>query len=90
MAKAKGSPKTGGRQKGTPNKLTSTVKHEFEHAFGEMQKLPDVNLYQWGQSNPTEFYKLASKLIPADLNANLKGAVTVNGTIKFIKPSARD
>ncbi len=73
-----------GRQKGTPNKLTSTVKQEFEHAFKEMQTMPNVNLLHWGKDNPTEFYRLASKLIPADVNAKLTGAVTVKGKVEFV------
>jgi hypothetical protein len=84
MAKAKGSPKTGGRKAGTPNKLTGVVKTEFEHVFTEMQADKKVNLLMWGKANPTEFYKLASKLIPADMNATFKGAVTVNGKIEFV------
>jgi hypothetical protein len=56
--------KYGGRIKGTPNKFTATVKQVFAEAFGMMQGDPDVNLYEWGRQNPTDFYKLASKLIP--------------------------
>lgn len=75
-----------GRKKGSVNKLTSTVKQEFEFVFKEMQSEDEVNLFQWGKKNPTEFYKLASRLIPADMNAKLSGGVTVNGTVRFIAP----
>jgi hypothetical protein len=33
MAKAKGSPKTGGRKKGTPNKITKSVREAILAAF---------------------------------------------------------
>lgn len=84
MARAKGSAKFGGRVKGTPNKLTTTVKAEFELVFKELQNEEGSNLYTWGKANPTEFYKLASKLIPSDINAKLSGAVKVNGRVEFV------
>lgn len=60
--------KTGGRKAGTPNKLTATVKAAFEEAFALLQDDEEANLVAWAVKNPTEFYKLASKLIPADMN----------------------
>jgi hypothetical protein len=30
-----------------------------------MQDQPDINLFEWGMQNPTDFYKLSAKLIPA-------------------------
>lgn len=63
--------KTGGRKAGTPNKLTKTVKEAFEQAFNAMQEQPGVKLEEWGKANPTEFYKLASKLIPSEINAKV-------------------
>lgn len=56
--------KYGGRKKGTPNKLTACVREAFQEAFNAIQGNQDQNLIQWGLRNPTEFYKLASKLIP--------------------------
>jgi hypothetical protein len=67
---AKGS-KTGGRKAGTPNKLTRTVKEAFEEAFNALQEQPGVKLGEWGKANPTEFYKLAARLIPAEINAKV-------------------
>jgi hypothetical protein len=67
---AKGT-KTGGRKAGTPNKLTRTVKEAFEEAFNTLQEQPGVKLGEWGKANPTEFYKLAARLIPAEINAKV-------------------
>lgn len=61
----------GGRKAGTPNKLTRTVKEAFEGAFNDMQADPAVRLGTWGKANPTEFYKLAARLIPAEINAKV-------------------
>lgn len=60
-----------GRKKGTPNKLTRTVKEAFETAFEEMQGDPKVKLSVWGKENPTEFYKLSARMIPAEINAKV-------------------
>ncbi len=56
--------KYGGRKKGTPNKYTASVKAAFKEAFDLMQENPGVNLFEWAQANPTDFYRLCSKLIP--------------------------
>ncbi len=74
MAKGR---KTGGRTIGTPNKLTATVKEAFEVAFAQLQGHPTANLSTWAGDNPTEFYKLASKLIPAQVNANVQGTINI-------------
>ena len=56
--------KTGGRKAGTPNVATKTVREHFAHAFELLQESPSANIMTWAESNPTEFYRLASKLIP--------------------------
>lgn len=79
MADVKETPRIGqgkpgpGRPKGLPNKLTKTVKEAFEVAFQELQDKPGAKLSDWAQSNPTDFYRIAAKLIPAELNANVRG-----------------
>ena len=60
-----------GRKAGTPNKLTRTVKEAFETAFHTMQEQPGVALGDWGKANPTEFYKLAARLMPTEIDAKL-------------------
>jgi hypothetical protein len=75
MARIKGSPKTGGRKKGVPNKVTASVKEAFAEAFDKMGGAEA--LLRWGALNQTDFYKLASKLIPTDLNAKLSGDINV-------------
>lgn len=60
MAKGK---KTGGRTKGAVNHFTRTVREVISDAFHQMQLKPGVNLQEWGEQNPTEFYRLCSKLI---------------------------
>jgi hypothetical protein len=61
----------GGSRKGSPNKLTKSVKEAFEIAFNELQGDSEANLTNWAKDNTTEFYKLAAKLIPTSVNADL-------------------
>ena len=56
--------KYGGRKKGTPNVATKSVREHFAYAFELLQQSPSANIMTWAEQNPTEFYRLASKLIP--------------------------
>lgn len=79
MAFEKGKPRlpNAGRKAGTPNKVTATVRETFARVFNDLQEDPKVNLHAWGKANPTEFYKLSGKLIPADINAKIEGQMSV-------------
>ena len=72
MGFEKGHQKMGGKVKGTQNKLTRTVKETVLAVFDDLQADPKSNLLSWGKDNPTEFYKIAAKLIPTELNANVE------------------
>lgn len=69
-----------------PNKLTMTVKSAFEAVFQDLQKdekQPHA-LASWAKEQPGEFYKLAAKLIPQDIKANVTGNLTVTPNINLI------
>lgn len=70
----------GGRKKGTPNKLTQSVKQAFEVAFRDAQLDPKSpsNLTVFRDQYPREFIAAASKLIPAEIKGNLGVTVTPN------------
>jgi hypothetical protein len=57
-----------GRPKGALNKVTRTVREAFERAFLMLQRNDVASLETWASENPTEFYKLAARLIPAEMN----------------------
>lgn len=59
--------KTGGRKKGSLNKLTKKVKRAFSVAFDGLQDDPEKKLLEWGKQNPTEFYKLVARFVPTAL-----------------------
>jgi hypothetical protein len=73
---AKGIKTGGGSRKGKPNKVTATVRETFERAFTMLQQHETANLTSWAERNPTEFYKLSSKLIPTDMS--IQGQMTLN------------
>lgn len=60
-----------GKPKGAQNKFTKSVKEAFEIAFNKLQGDDRCNLAAWAKENTTEFYKLAAKLIPTSVNADL-------------------
>jgi len=88
--KKPGDKKTGGRKKGTPNKLTRTVKETFLQAFNELQEDPKVNLVSWGKRSPNAFYQVASKLIPLEIKGELKTKVIEQITGFKTKDGNRD
>lgn len=67
--------KTGGRRKGTPNKLTASIKGAFTEAFDRRGGVDA--LVRWAGDNETEFYKLCARLIPTEVQAQVDGALTV-------------
>ena len=57
--------KTGGRKKGTQNKFTLSVKDSVLKTFGNLGGVKHMTT--WAKENPTEFYKIAAKLIPTEI-----------------------
>ena len=58
-----------GRQKGVPNKSTRAVKEALQEAFEGLGGVP--SLIAWAKEEPTEFYKLWTKLLPAEVKAEV-------------------
>lgn len=65
-----------GRPKGTPNKLTKTVKETVLSVFNDLQKDKRHNLTAFAKAHPRDFYAIAAKLIPTEMVGS--------GTMKFI------
>lgn len=72
MGFEKGHTKKGGRTLGTPNALTKTVKERVLETFNELQQDENTSLTGWAKNELTEFYKIAAKLIPQDVNNTIK------------------
>jgi len=56
-----------GKKAGTVNKFTKSVKEGILETFKNLQSDKKANLDNWAKENPTEFYKIASKLIPTEV-----------------------
>lgn len=60
--------------------INKTVREHFERVFALLQSednfVSTSKLETWAMQNPTEFYKLCSKLIPTDMRVS--GAMTIN------------
>lgn len=75
--------KTGGRQKGVPNKSTAATKAALQEAFEKIGSVPA--LAAWALQNQTEFYKLWVKLLPQELTGEDGNAIDVKHTITWLK-----
>ena len=81
MAKLKGSPKTGGRQAGTPNRINGNVK---EMVLNALEGAGGVDyLITQSQQNPGNFLSLVGRVLPMQLaGSGDDGAITINVTLE--------
>lgn len=81
-------PKKGGRQKGTQNKVTVSVRQAFKEAFDHLQADTEhpAHLKNWGAANPKEFYQIAQKLIPQEISGPDGGDIPIKVSVGFITP----
>lgn len=81
----KGRPKTGGRAKGTPNKLTADVKAMILEALEKAH--PDGSvayLVQQAQTNPTPFLSLVGKVLPMTVAGDPENPLGVVTRIELV------
>ena len=64
-----------GRPKGCKNKITVAMKTAVMLAFQNIGG--DGAFAKWAKENPTEFYKIASRLIPTETTVDVDGTVEV-------------
>lgn len=67
-----------GRPKGVKNKTTLAMKEAISSVYADLQADAGgdhAHFKGWAQLNPTEFYKIAARLIPQDVNANVNANV---------------
>ena len=71
----KGIAKIGGRRKGTPNKLTGTFREAVLLAYDSIGG--HEALSKWAAENPTEFYRIAARLIPTEVKCSDGEGLTI-------------
>ena len=72
----RGKPKTGGRLPGVSNKLTGAFRDAVRHVYAGLGG--HANFLVWAKANETEFYRIASRLIPGEMQeGNGAGNLTI-------------
>ena len=72
-----------GRPKGSPNKLTKTVRGTVLSTFNKLQEDKEHNLEAFAKKYPRDFYTIASKLIPTEI----RGTINTSDEIDYSKLS---
>lgn len=72
MAYSPGRKKTGGRKPGVPNRMSLTVKQSVLDAFEELGGVQ--YLLQVAKDDPKTFCAMLAKIIPSDINADIKAS----------------
>lgn len=77
--------KTGGRQKGTPNKMTAQIRDALCQAFEESGGVE--YLKKVATNHPSVFCTLLGKLLPTALTGEDGGPIALTGlTVTFVRP----
>ena len=71
----KGQPKTGGRVKGTPNKIDGQLKDAIIQSFYAVGGVD--YLVQQARDNPGPYMSLVGKVLPKDINAIVDSNLTI-------------
>ncbi len=67
--------KTGGRQKGSVNKITRAFKDAVRIVYDDIGG--HTAFAAWAREHPTEFYRIAARLIPVEVKTEEHNRVTV-------------
>lgn len=88
--KPKGSPKTGGRKAGTPNKLTTDMKAAIHEAFEQLGGI--TWLVKVGKEQPQLFTPLLGKVIPTgvQVSGDPENPVVTRTEVVLVRPSHPD
>jgi len=77
-----GSPKTGGREKGTPNKVTKALK---EMILGALDDAGGQDyLKKQAKENPSAFMALLSKVLPMTIAGNPESPLETVSRIEYV------
>lgn len=87
MAFQKGHKKLGGRQPGSPNKVSKSAREAFTLAFEAIGGADALG--KWARDNRTAFYQLYGRLIPVDVSGEGGEAVPVKVIHEYLKSPAK-
>lgn len=80
--------KTGGRKKGTPNKVSDVVKDNVVKVFDALGGSDGMAI--WAADNPTEFYRLYTKLLPKQVDQTIEVGQTIDDILLELAEARRD
>lgn len=69
--------KTGGRRKGSTNKLTASIKDAFRQAFEQRGGVQALVAWADKEGNETAFYNLIGRLVPTEMTGPEGGPLTI-------------
>lgn len=79
MPRLKKTPKTGGRQKGSVNKITKDLRESIQLAADAAHSGGIVGyLTQQAKENPNSFMALLGRTVPKEVIGNVDGSITIN------------
>ena len=67
--------RTGGRRRGTPNKITTAFKDAVRIVYEDIGG--HKAFAEWARENSTEFYRIAARLIPTEITTRSDNNLTV-------------
>ena len=78
-----------GEFKRGPNKITASFREAIKQAFEDIGGAQA--LAKWARENQTEFYKIAARLIPVEVQAKVQhsGSVITDAELEFIARGGR-
>lgn len=91
MSFSPGQPKIGGRQVGTPNRLTGAFREAVLHVYNGLGG--HEAFLEWARENRTEYYRIASRLIPTEMRQDEDRTVHViiqRATPVTVRPALED
>jgi hypothetical protein len=71
----RGRQKTGGRPVGKTNRFTGLFREAVEVVYNGLGG--HAAFLQWAKDNPTEYYRIASRLIPGEMREESGNSITV-------------
>jgi len=80
--------KTGGRQKGTPNKTTAAIKEMVVEALNNKGGVEYLELQ--AENNPTAFMTLVGKVLPLQLTGANDGPLEIVTRVEIVAPGNDD
>jgi hypothetical protein len=87
----KGGPGGPGRRPGQPNKSTAVIKEAITAVYEKLQEGTEEahgHFLDWAKANPSEFYKLAAKLIPIQVGGPDDGPIVHEIRRTIVRPKA--